>query len=331
MAQVLLVSTAKQFRNFWDDEYSRIKRAVAKDAFKVHTTTEDPEAADLIIFFEPDDAWLARDVRSHPYAKQYADKAFLVDPSDRVVPYLPGLYASIERSRYDRSRVRSGFFTWVYDQDWITYDRDGPPPTLLFSFVGSTQGLRVREDIIALDHPRALIRDTSDYPENEGGLPDARYEQYRRDFAAVLRDSQFILCPRGAGAATPRMFETMKAGRVPVMLSDSWVAPEGPRWEACSLRVPERDVNLLPQILEHHQPRAAEMGKRAREEWEQWFSEPVCFHRMVEWCLDIQRTRRLSERLMRRAVLWQLLLPFNFRRKLVPAVRRAWTEFSASS
>jgi hypothetical protein len=326
MARVLLVSTATSFRNFWDDDYARFRRAVAKDAFKVHTTIDDPEAADLIIFFEPEDVWLAHDVTSHPYAKRFADKTFLIDPSDRVIPYLPGLYASIERSRYDRSRVRAGFFTWVYDQDWITCDPCGPRPAMLFSFVGSTQGLRVREHIVALDHPRALIRDTSGYPENEGGLPDTRYEQYRHDFAAALRESQFILCPRGAGAATPRFFEAMKAGRVPVILSDNWVAPEGPRWQECSLRVRERDVRRLPHILEQHEARAAEMGQRAREEWEQWFAESVCFHRTVEWCLDIQRSRRLPERLMRRVVLWQLLLPFNFRRKLVPALRRAWTE-----
>jgi len=141
-----------------------------------------------------------------------------------------------------------------------------------------------------------------------------------------LRDSRFILCPTGAGTSTPRFFEAMKAGRVPVILSDNWVAPEGPRWQAFSLRVPERDVRLLPQILEQHETRAAAMGMLAREEFERWFSETVCFHRIVEWCLDIRRSRRLPERLMQRVVLWQLLLPFNFRRKLVPAVRRAWRD-----
>lgn len=321
MAQVLLVSTAKTARDFWNDDYTRVKRAVARDAFRVHTTTEDPEAADLIIFFEPDDQWLARDVRNHPYARRYPDKAFLVDPSDRVIPYLPGIYASIERSRYDRSRVRSGFFPTVYDHDWVTHD-PAASPTLLFSFVGSTQGLRVRDDILALEHPRAVIRDTGGDPANEGGRPEASYERYRRDFGAVMRDSQFILCPRGAGASTPRFFEAMKAGRVPVILSDNWVAPEGPRWDAFSLKVRERDISSLPSLLEHHEARAADMGRMAREAWEQWFSEPVCFHRLVEWCLSIRQTRRLPERLMRRVVLWQLLTPFNFRRKLVPAMLR---------
>ena len=146
MAKVLLVSTARTKKDFLDDDYERVKRSAARDSFKVHSITEDPDAADLIIFFEPDDHWLARDVRTHPFVRRYSEKVFLVDGSDRVVPFLPGVYASIERSRYDRSRVRSGFFPFVYDYDWITYQPDGPVPTLLFSFVGSKQELRVRAE-----------------------------------------------------------------------------------------------------------------------------------------------------------------------------------------
>jgi len=90
------------------------------------------------------------------------------------------------------------------------------------------------------------------------------------------------------------------------------------------LRVRERDVRSIPDILEPLEPRAAAMGRLAREEFERWFSEPVCFHRIVEWCVSIKASRRLPERLMRRVVLWQLLRPFNFRRKLVPAVVAAF-------
>jgi len=113
----------------------------------------------------------------------------------------------------------------------------------------------------------------------------------------------------------------MKAGRVPVILSDDWVAPEGPAWPSFSVRVAERDVKSLPEILEAHEGAAARMGRVAREQWELWFSESASFHRIVEWCLSIQQSRRLPERLMRVAVLWQLLEPFNFRHKLVPALR----------
>ena len=134
-------------------------------------------------------------------------------------------------------------------------------------------------------------------------------------------NSRFTLCPRGAGTSTFRLFETMKAGRVPVILSDDWVPPEGPAWSSFSITVPEHHVNRLPGILEAHEHAADVMGRTARQEWDLWFSETASFTRIVDWCLSIQQSRRLPERVMRVAVLWQLLEPFNFRYKLLPALR----------
>lgn len=320
MAHALLLSTASRPRDFYFDECARIKRSVALDAFKVHAITDDPDAADVIILFEPDDTLLANDVRHHPYATRYPDKTFVFDPSDRIIPFLPGVYASVRRRQYDPGRVRSGFFPVVFDHDWITCsDR---VPDLLFSFMGDMNGIPVREAIGRIAHPRAIIRDTGDDPANADGGDAAFYERFHREFGEMMANSAFVLCPAGAGASTFRLFETMKAGRVPVVLSDHWVPPEGPDWAACSLRIPEREVALVPRILESLEPEAARMGQAARAQWEQWFSETASFHRIVEWCLSIQRSRRRPERLMRAAVLLQLLEPYNFRYKLIPALRR---------
>jgi hypothetical protein len=313
VAHALLVATAS-------DDYARITRSAARDTFKIHSTTDDPDAADVIIFFEPDDPYLASDVRNHPHAKRFPEKTFLFDPSDRIVPFLPGIYASVLRRQYDHSRVRSGFFPVVFDHDWITDDA-AATPELLFSFIGDMQGHPVRKAVGALRHPRALIRDTSKDPANADGHPAAFYERFHRDFAEVMRNSRFILCPRGAGVSTFRLFETMKAGRVPVIVSDDWVAPEGPAWPSFSITVSEREVATVPEVLEARERDAAAMGRIARQQWDLWFSESVSFHRIVESCLSLRQSRRWPERLMRVAVLWQLLEPFNFRYKLVPALR----------
>lgn len=322
MAQVLLISTATTVRDFWYDEYARIKRSAGKDAFKVHTLTDDPDAANLIIFFEPDDQHLARDVIRHPYARRYPEKTFVFDPSDRVIPFLPGIYASVQRWQYDASRVRSGFFPVVFDHDWITCDPRREPAELLFSFIGDVRGIPVREAIATITHPRAVIRDTGDDPANDDNCSEPVHARFHQEFADTLANSKFSLCPRGAGTSTFRLFETMKAGRVPVILSDDWVAPEGPAWDTFSLVVRERDAGLLPGILETHEDAAPRMGALAREQWDLWFSESVAFHRIVESCLSIRQSRRMPERFMRAAVLWQLLEPFNFRHKLVPGLRR---------
>ncbi len=321
MAQVLLISTAATVRDFWYDECARIRACVDKDSFKVHTVTSDPDAADLIIFFEPEDPHLARDITRHPYVKRFPEKSFVFDPSDRVVPFLPGIYASIQRWQYDPSRMRSGFYPAVFDHDWISYDPHRREPELLFSLVGDIRGIPVREAIATIKHPRAVILDTGSDPANVDGGSVPEVERFRKVFADTLANSKFSLCPRGAGASTFRLFETMKAGRVPVILSDDWVPPEGPLWEAFALVVKERHARRLPAILEAHEAAAAQMGAVAREQWELWFSESVAFHRIVESCLSIRSARRLPERLMRTLVRWQLLTPANFRRKLVPGLR----------
>lgn len=321
MARVLLVSTATTPRDFWYDEYARITRCAGQDVFQRHTITADPEAADLIIFFEPEDAQLATDVTGHPYARRYPDKTFLFDPSDRIVPFLPGIYASIERWQYNATRMRSGFFPVVFDHDWITYDPQRSPPELLFSFVGDIRGNATREAIARLVHPRAMIRDTGRDPANHHDAPDAAQARFHQEFADILANSAFGLCPRGAGVSTFRLFETMKAGRVPVIISDSWVPPEGPAWETFSLRVRERDTPKLPALLERHEGAAAGMAAIARQQWELWFSASASFHRIVEWCLSIQQSRRIPERVARTLVMWQLLEPFNLRYKLLPGLR----------
>lgn len=320
MARILLISTATTPRDFWYDEFARMRRCAASDAFKAHTITEDPDQADVILFFEPEDLYLAGDIRRHPYARRYPDKVFVFDPSDRVVPFLPGIYASIQRWQYDPSRMRSGCFPVVCDHDWIT--PDAAAPDLLFSFIGDLAGIPVREAIARLSHPRALIRDTGSDPANADDCPAADFARFHQEFATVLARSKFSLCPRGAGTATFRLFETMKAGRVPVILSDQWVAPVGPEWASFALVVPEAEVRHLSDILQRHEAAAAGMGAIAREQWELWFSESALFHRVVEWCLDLRRARRRPEWLMRLVVLWQLLEPFNFRYKLIPSLRR---------
>jgi hypothetical protein len=63
------------------------------------------------------------------------------------------------------------------------------------------------------------------------------------------------------------------------------------------------------------------MGSLARREWEQWFSDQVLFHRLVELCLDIKARRKIPEAIGRWTVYLHYLEPFQLRRKLGVAYR----------
>jgi hypothetical protein len=104
-----------------------------------------------------------------------------------------------------------------------------------------------------------------------------------------------VLCPRGIGTSTFRLFETMQSGRVPVILSDAWVPSAGIDWNAVSLRVPERDIARLPEICTAALPRWDGMAREARRAWEEWFS-PAGMGKLVRTSIeDIRRTRRFGE------------------------------------
>jgi hypothetical protein len=97
-----------------------------------------------------------------------------------------------------------------------------------------------------------------------------------RAYLEEILASKFVLCPRGFAPSSHRLFEVMELGRVPVILSDSWVPPAGPIWPSFSLSIPENSIDDIPAVIEAHFHRAEEMGRLARAQWEQWFSPERC-------------------------------------------------------
>ena len=67
------------------------------------------------------------------------------------------------------------------------------------------------------------------------------YEQFER----VMRDNSFILCCRGAGNWSIRFYETMCAGRIPVLLDTDVVLPKDDRIDWHTLIVMDSDPRRL--------------------------------------------------------------------------------------
>ena len=77
-------------------------------------------------------------------------------------------------------------------------------------------------------------------------VDDPAKKEGQKFYLSTLLDSRFVLCPRGYGTSSYRLFETMRLGRVPVIISDEWVPPLGPSWLNCSIRISEKRVRELP-------------------------------------------------------------------------------------
>jgi hypothetical protein len=293
-------------------DFERLMQAAAADSIKVHTLVPDPQQADVIMFVAPGKPGQS-DVRSHPHMKAFPRKCFVVDASDRTLPIVPGVYASAERSWFPRSRFKAGFYFRTWENDAIQYTPPSDAAPLLFSFAGAGANSKVRQSLLRLRHPRAELLDTSALPIAERQRDGSNNDDYGARYARLLARSKFVLCPRGIGSSSWRLFETMKAGRVPVILSDAWVPPEGPDWAGFSLRVAQAQVPDIPRLLEQNEHRSVEMGQQARREWQNFFSREVAFHRVVDWCLAIQAQRPDGIDVGALCVWPHLLRPFFFR------------------
>lgn len=325
MARVFLLSVtpADDDTDFNLAPLLEVQRCAELDRFRAHSLTDDPGSADLIIFVEfYGGGWYFERVRGHPLVREFREKCFLVCSNPFVIPFLPGVYTGIEK-RWDSARTRPGFYLGRAKNEFTTYTPTAHDLPYLFSFMGAVRNAPVRQELASLSHPRAFFQDTTAEFDRVLFRKMGRRERldYERRYAELIKASKFILCPRGLSASSIRVFETMRMGRVPVILSDTWIPPRGPRWEKCAIQVGERDFARIPRLLEEREAEAVEMGERAREEWERWFSDDVLFHHLAELCLDIKKRRRIPEGVGRWAAYLHYLQPFHLRRLLGASYR----------
>jgi hypothetical protein len=316
MAHVLLTSAAPENDSTWPypyDELERMEASADADAFGCHHLTDDPDRADIILFVENADPIRHYfRLRGNAHFRRFPDKCFLFSRYDFPVPLLPGVYPSIPKRWHNKKRTRSGPYLNAFDDNFLYAPGGHQSDRYLYSFVGQKTTHSLRQQIFDLDHPRQFVFDTSDFWPYADLDTDAKNELEER-YVRAFHQSRFILCPRGRGASSIRLYETLRMGRVPVIISDQWVPPDGPDWDAFSIRVDESNIFAIPSLLETYADRAAVMGMKARMVWETWFSKEATFHRVVEWCIEIQRERRFPEWLSRYRVLPQLARPLYFR------------------
>lgn len=320
MARVLLLSATpgNDETDFNLAPLNDLQKCAELDRFRVHSLTSDAATADIIIFAEFYGAgWYFERVRRHPLVRSSRDKCFLFCANPFVIPFLPGVYSGVER-RWSSARTRPGFYLGRTRNEFTTFSPPAHDLPYLFSFMGSVRNAAVRKSLATLRHPRLFFQNTTEDFDRILDRKMGRRERldYDRRYAEVAKASKFVLCPRGLSASSIRLFETMQMGRVPVILSDDWAVPEGPCWEKFSIRVREDDFAEIPSLLEQGEAEAVEMGERARREWEEWFSDEVLFHRLVELCLDIKKKRKLPESLARWPIYFQYLRPFHLRRRI---------------
>ena len=184
----------------------------------------------------------------------------------------------------------------------------------LFSFLGASRTHLVRKDIVAIDYKDSFLKDTSD--KDLWLLNPEEKKKFENEYVDVSKESYFVLCPRGVGVNSYRLFEVMQMGLATVIISDEWVPFKGPIWEDFSIRIAENEVHKIPEILLERKKDAIKMGDMARKNWEQWFSKEVCFHHIANLCEELLTTKSDSKLKKITYAYSQFLRSFHFRNLL---------------
>jgi hypothetical protein len=250
-------------------ESSRRSRA------RCHSVVTSAADADLLIFAGSDCGDLS-DIRQDVVFRANIARSFVVYEGDWCLPLIPGVYTNLECPLLTKNWAVSGHYTGIAFCDELDEIRDSET-SLLFSFVGRMKTAAVRQRL-----PRG---ETSEFFVAEA--PAVNAGNYRKGYLDTLKRSRFVLCPRGYGVSSIRIFETMRAGRVPVILSDGWIPPKGPDWGAFSVRIAERDAANMGVILSGYESRWRQMAKDASQAYDDWFSAFQQFDRIVEACLSL--------------------------------------------
>lgn len=256
MKVYLTTTSTPSANNPWAfSELNRIKRLCLLSNSQNHTLTLSPVDADVVLFCGSSQIYHSDILRSDLF-RTFWKKSMILDLSDRTLPLLPGLYTSLAQGHFMAGRAYHSlpYFRVAENDSLVGIAPIRNDATYLYSFVGRrANSPSVRGDILSLSDDRALLKDSST------GQKDGS-----SSFAQTFQDSKFVLCPRGLCLSTWRIYEAMKAGRVPVIISDFWIPPEGIDWESFSIRVPESEVRNLPIILRSREDFAQEMGAQAR-------------------------------------------------------------------
>lgn len=248
--------------------------------------------ADAIVFAETLD-WKDpqfQRVHRHPAMREFPEKCVLFNEADRSSARLPAIAVNARNVPW---QLGIGSLPIHEDQHPILPARSAPSE--LMSFVGSrSSAVRTRLlDLFSVEHD--AIVDTDSY-NAWSTTPEERARQ-RRVFERSLASAAFSLCPRGLGTSSLRLYESMQAGRCPVIIADDWVEDYGVDW-SFAVRVAESDVERLPSILSAiPRSEAIERGQAGRAQWEASYSPQRYVHTLAHAALAmVERKATIPDR-----------------------------------
>jgi hypothetical protein len=310
--RVLVAAIGQGFRS--KQSVQRFRILAEKDAVGLHPLVEDPEEADVVLVVDlhaTEHDVFPTSLRRSRLPHSWRSKVRVWDQRDNGYYTYPGLYVAPAPRLVKKRRQKAA----PYISTIAPLVKATTEPDLLYSFIG-TRTYPVRGEIFGLNHPRAVVEETRgiDFFTQSASGAARRLEAQNRHTELVGR-SKFVLCPRGLGPSTFRLYETMSAGRVPVIISDQWVPPDRIPWSSCSVRIAERSIRELPAILEANESRWPDLVAGVETVVSTFLAPSVLWNYLIDCLADIDPGFRGRPWFADRRIIRHFVGTVGFRRK----------------
>jgi hypothetical protein len=127
---------------------------------------------------------------------------------------------------------------------------------ILYSFIGARTS-PVREQLFRMQ----LLENccVKKRPRWHFWLSEQEKALFEKEYKDVLSRSRFSLCPRGTGPNTMRLWESLQAGAIPIIISDKLTLPEGiVDWQDCVIWIREtefkKDSSIINRVIKQISP-----------------------------------------------------------------------------
>ena len=286
----------------------------------------DPSKADVFLFLSHGlDENSILGIKDHELIKKYPPRCFFWCDDDHPLAILPGLYASLPSVFFNPNFHRTIFYLTRSNNliGQLKTEYEKKPPLILASFQGGiSSNIRKKLLILKFKTDRIIVKAVQPlWSVFLFGMGFNDQELIVNEYARRIFESKFVICPKGNGVSSYRLFETLEAGRVPVIISDKFVPPKIQPDSEYMLFLKEADINKLEDFLISREPEFEQLALNVTTVFDNNFADHSKLHYIGELLEEIMqhstiKTYRDLKKYQRKILLFKKIQFLTFKVKI---------------